>query len=506
MTFNNRADDALRHRILRQFTAIGTVTQPTTNSAIFADADKKVSESRQRRPAALLLALYVATLSIDAIRKTATLPSSTVAVIYAITILIYIISIPRATGSSKGTRSSLPVWLALLSLWCLAVALIQRTPAEMALLGWTSYVFFVPLSYIGAEISADDKMTARALRIVAIGGAAVGVNVLISAGLGNSAPVFLQPITTSVGIHTFDSNNIYLAPSFFATAEEASEQLLISLFSWIALAHLDSGRFQRIPSAMIGALIIGGLLFTARRADIYVAIAGIIAVLILGRIQGSASTRYHASCGSVRTQGKLGWTMFIAAIGSAALIFLLGGSTLRSFLVSGSAGGRISFMFSLPSSGSLIGQGPGTSTQGTTALTGGTAIFSTLTSSTSSYVVDGRTFIATEGSLGKTWLELGIMGVALYGAVFLTALFPAIRSLRRMDGVGIALTTLAIALGVIFLKGHQSLDNPLIQPLFWLAVGGAWGRLQALPSVACRHPRARRGQSPKHASSLYVSD
>ena len=88
-------------------------------------------------------------------------------------------------------------------------------------------------------------------------------------------------------------------------------------------------------------------------------------------------------------------------------------------------------------------------------------------------------FIATEGGLSKTWLELGIIGVVLYGAVFWVALAPAIRSLRRLDGAGVALTMLAIALGVVFLKGHQSLDDPLIQPLFWLSVGGIWGRMQA---------------------------
>jgi hypothetical protein len=84
-----------------------------------------------------------------------------------------------------------------------------------------------------------------------------------------------------------------------------------------------------------------------------------------------------------------------------------------------------------------------------------------------------------EGGLSKTWLELGIMGVALYGAVYWTALAPAVRSLRQLDGAGVAFTMLAIALAIIFLKGHQSLDDPLIQPLFWLVVGGIWGRKQA---------------------------
>jgi hypothetical protein len=40
-----------------------------------------------------------------------------------------------------------------------------------------------------------------------------------------------------------------------------------------------------------------------------------------------------------------------------------------------------------------------------------------------------------------------------------------------------------MALGVVFLKGHQSLDDPLIQPLFWLGVGGIWGRMRAVADV-----------------------
>jgi len=179
-------------------------------------------------------------------------------------------------------------------------------------------------------------------------------------------------------------------------------------------------------------------------------------------------------------RGRLGVVVFIAAAGAAALIFFVGASTLASFLVSGSAGNRIAFMFSLTSSGSLTGQGPGTSTQGV-AVVGATALRGgMIQGSQAAYVLNGRTFITTEGSLAKTWLELGIIGMVLYGAVFWAALAPAIRSLRRMDGVGGALTMLAIALGVVFLKGHQSLDNPLIQPLFWLVVGGIWGRMRAV--------------------------
>jgi O-antigen ligase len=153
-----------------------------------------------------------------------------------------------------------------------------------------------------------------------------------------------------------------------------------------------------------------------------------------------------------------------------------------------------------------MGQGPGTSTQGV-AVVGATPLTAGLPrGSYGTYILDGRTFVTAEGGLAKTWLELGIMGVVLYGAVFWVALAPAVRSLRRLDGAGVALTILAIALGVVFLKGHQSLDDPLIQPLFWLSVGGIWGRARAVASVRRETPERGRGRSlPTERSLLPLS-
>lgn len=99
---------------------------------------------------ALSLALYLATLSIDALRKVAGLPAGAIGIIYVITALIYVLVLPRA-GRSGGSPGILLLWLFLLSAWSLLVALIEHIPLELALLGWASYVFFVPLAYIGAE-------------------------------------------------------------------------------------------------------------------------------------------------------------------------------------------------------------------------------------------------------------------------------------------------------------------------------------------------------------------
>ena len=376
----------------------------------------------------------------------------------------------------------LPILLFIVSAWCFAVALIQHTPLEMALLGWASYVFFVPLLYVGAELAADDNLAAKASRVVVIGGGVVGAGAIASAILGQSAPALLQPITPASGVHAFGVETIYLAPSIFANAEEASEQLLMALFAWAALAHLANGKSRRMPWVLVGVLIASGLVVAARRTDIDVAIAGIIGALMLGRIGMPASAERFASRVVRRTPNRFGAAVFLAATASVALIFFLGQTRLASFLASGSPVSRISGMFSLPGTGSLTGQGPGTSTQGI-AVVGATSLGPLPQGPYSSYVLNGRTFLSAEGGLVKTWLELGIMGVALYGAIFWTALAPAIRSLRRLDGAGVALTMLAIALGVLFLKGHQSLDDPLIQPLFWLGVGGIWGRMRVVAGI-----------------------
>lgn len=427
-----------------------------------------VWKKRQSRLAVLTFCLYLATLSVDAVRKAAGLPGSLIGVIYVITAVIYIVAIPGAADRRHAFPRALPVLLFLMSLWCLAVAVLQNTSLEVALLGWSSYVFFVPLIYVGTELTADDILVAKGLRIIAVSGGLVGVGAIASVVLGGSAPSVLQPIIPAVGVHDFGTAAVYLAPSFFATSEEAAEQLLIASFAWVALMRMGNGGRGRAPLAFLGILIASGLIATARRADIDVVIVGIIVVLILG----DAGTLPGRVTGQ---RGRLGAGSVIAIGGAIALVPLLGGAELVSFLTSGSAWSRISFMFDLPGTNWLAGQGPGTSTQGISVI--GATSNDAGVGHYASYILNNQTFVDAEGGLSKTWLELGIMGVALYFAIFWSALASAIRSLRRLDGPSVAFTMLAISLGVIFLKGHQSLDDPLIQPLFWLAVGGVWGRM-----------------------------
>jgi hypothetical protein len=352
-----------------------------------------------------------------------------------------------------------------------------------------TYVFFVPLAYVGARLMSDDRRAARALRVVAVAGGVIGAGAILSAVLGSAAPALLQPIVPSVAFHTGTNGNIYLAPSVFTTAEEASEQLLVALFAWLALAQSPVGRLGRGTTAVLGVLIGVGIFATARRADIVVAVVGIVGLVLFGL----AGRPHRVKRAVARSVAWLAPALLLAGAGCLVLLTFLGMSKLVPFLTSGSDGvSAVRLMFSPPKTGLLTGQGTGTSTQGGNLL-GAVSILSPAGSSAtySAYLLDGRTFLTVEGGLTKTWVELGIVGVALYGAVFVSALGPLARRLGRLDSTGQALTVLALALGIVFLKGHQSLDNPVIQPLFWLAVGGAWGRMRASARVGQESPDPR---------------
>jgi hypothetical protein len=429
----------------------------------------------------LALLLLLAVLLIDAVRKVTGVSGTAIGIIYPITGLMYAVFLTRNGPKSRVAPHSLPIWLTVLSLWCVVAAIIQQIPAATALLGWSSYVFFVPLLYIGADIMADESRAVKTLRILAVAGAIVGLGAILSALLGSSAPPLLQPIIPSVGFHSFGTGSVYLAPSIFATAEEAAEELLISFFAWIALAYLPSGRLARKSSTAVALLIMGGLIATARRTDIIVAATGVIGLLVINQIYSpKVSDKKYEDRG--RTRSGLGIALFFAAAGSTVLISILGAKELVPFLFSGSPGSRLSLMFSVDNYNALIGQGTGTSTQGLNLVSAASLNSIGSGGPAAGYVLNGRTFITAEGGFTKTWLELGVLGVVLYGGVFFSALVPIARSLRRLDGTGRALIVLAFALGIVFLKGHQDLDDPLVQPLFWLAVGGAWGRMRLVDS------------------------
>ena len=208
-------------------------------------------------------------------------------------------------------------------------------------------------------------------------------------------------------------------------------------------------------------------------------VAGVVTLAILRLASAPVKPESNVSPRATTSNGRSAVAVLFAAVGSGAILSVLGAGKLISFLTSGSQLGRLSLMFSPINPGSLAGQGTGTSVQGATLVGAQPFYGATSQDAYIGYILNGRTFITAEGGLTKTWLELGIVGVILYAGVFFSALAPLIRNLTRLDGTSHALTVLAIGLGVIFLKGHQSLDDVLVQPLFWLAVGGAWGRMRS---------------------------
>jgi hypothetical protein len=444
----------------------------------------------------LTLALYLAIMSLDALRKTMGLPGSSVAVIYALTTAIYVVALMRQQRQHGVLPRFLPLALLFLTIWCVFNAIIERIPPQFALLGWSSYVFFVPLAYIGAELAADDRRVIRILRVATIIGTLVGIGTILSAILGPAAPVLLQPIIPSVGVHTANGGNIYLAPSIFADSEEACEQLLVALFAWTALMLAGSDSVRRGRFAILGLIIFAGIIAAERRAGIYIAVVGLIVLLAVGTIRPQSTLnrrRLPVLTGGGRWQ--LIMALGMAAIGSFVLIDILGANLILPFLTSSSLEAPLRLMVASAHPAALAGQGTGTSTQGSYIL-GATSFSGANTQGPYTGVsMDGRSFVTAEGGLAKTWLELGLVGIILYGTVFMTIIGPAARFFSRLDSIGRALLALTIGLGILFLKGHQSLDDPLIQPLFWIAAGGIWGRLQRPPGAAA-HRRLLSHVSP----------
>ena len=464
------------------------MTEATTTVTVARSS----GSARRSVPVLLISMLYIVIILIDPIRKITGLPNSAEGVIYLITILIYLrLYISREQVLNRPRY--LPAVLAFLTAWCVLTAFVDQIPAGTAILGWSSYVFFVPLFYVGRDLMGDDQLAGRVLTACVVTGSVVAVGAIIGFAVGSAAPRFLQPLVPAAGYHSFDTSSIYLAPSLFANAEEASEQLLLAFFAWLALMQMSARPLRNKLATILGAVIAGGMIATARRTELVVAIGGVLCLIVVSSLapfQGSDDQHSAERSAKVRLWASLA----VIIIGSGALAVFLGAFRLLPFLTSGSPPERLSLMLSRPGSMLLAGQGPGTSTQALNVV-GANSLYSANTQGLyREYVLNGRTFATVEGGFTKTWVELGLIGVVSYGCVFASALLPVTRRLGRLDPVGRALLILAFALGVIFLKGHQSLDDPLIQPLFWICTGATWAR------ICGRRPR--RTIRPTHRGDL----
>ena len=90
----------------------------------------------------LVLPLYLVTVSVDAIRKVDGLPTSLLGVVNLIVGCMSLVLLPDIRNGVGSVPSYLPVWLALLIVWCLTEALVRRVPVSTALLDCASVAFF----------------------------------------------------------------------------------------------------------------------------------------------------------------------------------------------------------------------------------------------------------------------------------------------------------------------------------------------------------------------------
>ena len=234
----------------------------------------------------------------------------------------------------------------------------------------------------------------------------------------------------------------------------------------------SASRLGRASSVVFATLITVGLFAAERRADIVVAILGIITLLILGHPARREGKGTFVLTATPRARSATIVALAPAVIGSAGLISFLGTSKLVPFLTSASNGvNALALMFSPVHSYVLMDREPVLHTRPRGTRRPDLHHFRD-NHPYRSYFYGGRPFLSAEGGLTKTWLELGVVGVALYAGVFLSVLGPPLRSLRRIDGVGRAH------------RAHRRSGHRLPQrtcfarrsagsPLFWLAAGGS---------------------------------
>lgn len=431
-----------------------------------------VARRRAHRAASSVFLLYTATVLVDPIRKTINPTQILLVTIYVCAIVAYIRQYHPTRRFRLIPGSSVLVVGVLMTVWCILVAVVDAIPLRTAAIGWSSYVLFVPLIFTGFDFASDEHTVRRGLRVLCTCSAIIGFGALLGLMLRHAAPAVLRPIIPAVGIHTAANGSMYLAPSFFADGEQAAESLLFGLFAWLALASDNSTRYRKIH-LVSGILIVLGLFATNRRADISVGLIGALSFVLIGR---SRYVRLRTSAPN-RKSRRLAVPIAISASAIVALLLAVGAKQQIAFLASGSEGAdAIHLMFSPVNPGSMVGEGPGTSTQGAIPASPSQQPGS---APTARYSIGDRSFRTAEGGLTKAWLELGVTGAVLYGSLFAVLLAPLLRGLRNLDSIGRAATCLVFALCIIFLKGHASLDDPLIQPLYWVAVGVCWARRRA---------------------------
>lgn len=396
-----------------------------------------------------LVVLYVTILVVDLARKVLGAPTSALLLGDIATVLIYAQCIQHLRrGRSRFPAVAFVLFIALV-VWVLLEGSTSRSTLGTLLLGVRGYAMYVPLALVGAGLFTNREASRRAAYGLTIGGVFIAAGAIASALLGSSAPLALEPIVPEVALRSFEDREIYLAPSVFATGEKAADQLMFSLLAGVAL-FLSERRWRRIWVAVGLAVMTAGMVATARRTPLVLAAAAGLTLLVL-----RDSTNGRRARSPIRRLPAI--TAGAGALVASAL--LIGGAGFATFVSSPSNALNVLDNIVQPPSNPLNveGQGAGTSSTGLDQLRAETA-----------------TLERAEGLMARVWLELGLVGLLIYGSMLLTGVIGALRMTRGGDVWQCAAGLAAVSIFLLALKGHQALGNGQVQPLFWLCVGAAW--------------------------------
>lgn len=432
------------------------------------------THSRSRSVQLSLLVVFLVLASQDAVRKSTGAPS------WVLLLQDLPIALAYLAGIRLRGRRSVPsgayIVAAALALWVWLEMTTPDSSAATALLGFHTYLWYLPLVLVGANHLATPKATQRAYTFLVMAGTGVGLLAVLGAALGDAAPAILRPIAENTARRSYGNTAaIYLSPSIFATGEKAANFLILCL----SASQLPTARLQFRPTFQRLAVLsmFAGLVATQRRTAILVG-AGVFAAAFWAR------RRYRLSKPAKRLDQKLMVTLAVAglvtmvAVSPAALSRST--SAFGSFLLDlANARGVAQNAVLIPDQPWAIeGQGAGTATLGLDK---------------SGQDLAGLT--RAEGIVAKVWLELGLVGSVLFLWLISTLVLPLAHAAPRSSNPVAVWTIYALGVLLLSLKGHQVFDNPQVQIPFWLAVGAAYGHL--------RTSRTDRRSPAKVASQIW---
>jgi hypothetical protein len=422
-------------------------------------------------------------------------PATVMLVDDALVLLVYLSFIFWRTGPQR--RWQPPFFISLLT-FCLLSMLGIFNPNSpgilVGLVGFHSYVWFVPLLWVGFQ-AFDNWESAREffwwLCVITIPMTLLAAYQYVHFA---SLPAALAPVKGDILYHTAVGGleNIKQVPSIFVNAEKFSRYCLMTFF--LSLGLLVDGRgtaFQKRAVGFAAAASAAGLFLSGRRSPLYFGLFG-FAWLMMG---------FYTNLG---LRAAYRWIAVVALAGAAVFFITITQNPNAQYYQQSTASipDRARFLYddivdSYQRSG-LIGLGTGTGSQGVAYVPGGDEWLHT--SSSSSFG------LWAESGLGKIMEELGLVGVAFFALWFLSMSLAWFRNVRKLRGkapyaVGAALAVYFLLMLAWFAKGHQILGDPITLVQFWFVMGMFF----AMPFYLSRRDSNLRRQPLPVSASLGAS-